>query len=183
MSDLDDIRDILGFEPYRGAPIDWEAASQALGARIPSDFRELINATGAGKIGYDTLLLQPFAINTNYDQIRRHHEWIRDLEIIWEEEKDFDPEDQTKPLIFNEPDIRPILWGASGLGFNLYWVARNDTDPSTWQIAVEPARGGQWEFHPGTATNLLLRLLRGEAASLYLRSLCTAEQHFFTPDM
>ncbi|WP_327101016.1 hypothetical protein OIE68_20845 [Nocardia vinacea] len=61
------------------------------------------------------------------------------------------------------------------------WVARDDADPSTWQIAVEPARGGQWEFHPATATNLLLRLLRGQAASLYLRSLRNAEQHSFTP--
>lgn len=64
---------------------------------------------------------------------------------------------------------------------NMSWVARDDADPSTWQIAVEPARGGQWEFHPATATNLLLRLLRGQAASLYLRSLRNAEQHSFTP--
>lgn len=181
MSDLDDIRDILGFEPYRGAPIDWEAACQTIGATIPSDFRELIDATGAGKIGYDTLLLQPFAINTNYDQIHRHREQMRNLAVIWEDEENVDPEDRTKPLIFNEPGIRPILWGASGLGYYLYWVAREGADPSTWQIAVEPARWGQWEFHSGTATNLLLRLLRGETTTRYLSSLRNTEQHSFTP--
>ncbi|MEV6325399.1 hypothetical protein AB0M45_30120 [Nocardia sp. NPDC051787] len=181
MSELDDIRDILGFEPCRGAPIDWEAASQALGATIPDDFRALINATGTGRIGYDTLLLRPFAVNANYDQIRCHHKRMRDLEVIWEDEEQNDPEDQSKPLIFNEPGVRPILWGRSGLGFYFYWVARDDTDSSKWQIAVEPARYGQWEIHPGTATNLLLRALRGDVTTLYLSSLRDAEQHFFTP--
>ncbi|MEU4344192.1 hypothetical protein AB0H00_23520 [Nocardia sp. NPDC023852] len=38
MSGLDDIRDLLGVQPYRSTPTDWEAASQALGASIPGDF-------------------------------------------------------------------------------------------------------------------------------------------------
>jgi hypothetical protein len=181
MSDIDDLRGLLGFGPYRGAPVDWDAAGRALGASVPADFRELVDAAGPGKIGYDTLLLQPAASDRRYDQIRRHRERMEDLQIIWEDEEQDEPEDQTKPQVFNEAGVRPILWATSGLGFNLFWVARDGVAPSSWRIAVEPARGGEWEFHAGTATNLLVRLLRGEEPTTYLSSLASADQHSFTP--
>jgi hypothetical protein len=181
MSDLDDIRDLLGVQPYRRTPTDWEAASQALGASIPSDFRALVNAFGPGLIGNDTVLLQPYATDKNYDQVLVHQERMRGLEIIWEDEEDDDPEDQTKPLIFNEPGVRPVLWAYSSLGYYLHWAARRDTDPASWQIALESARGEDWEFHAGTATSFLLRLLRGQEPSKHLGYLQNAEQHSFTP--
>lgn len=180
MSDIDDIRSILGFEPYRGAPIDWDAASTEIGATIPRDFRELVNATGAGTIGHDTLLLRPFATDPNFDQVRRHHRQTRNLALIWEDEEQDDPEDRTRPEVLYEPGVRPILWGASGLGYYMYWVAREGTDPESWQIAVDPARYGPWEIHPGTATKFLLRLLRGEVNTQYLHSLAKTEHHYFT---
>ncbi|WP_327115764.1 hypothetical protein OHB12_02555 [Nocardia sp. NBC_01730] len=181
MSDLDDIRDILGIQPYRGAPTDWEAASQALGVSIPGDFRALVNALGPGLIGNDTILLQPYATDENYDQVLIHQERMRGLETIWEEETHDPPELRNKPTIFDEPGVRPVLWAYSGLGFYLHWVARPDTDPASWQIAFESARGEDWEFHPGTATSFLLRLLRGQEPSKYLDYLQHPEQHSFTP--
>jgi hypothetical protein len=181
MSDLDELRALLGVEPYRGGPADWQAASRTLGATVPNDFRELVDAAGPGTIGHDTLLLQPFAANQDFDQIRRHRARMEDLEFLWEDEEQDPPEERTKPEVFNEPGVRPVLWATSGLGFNLFWVARDDTDPAAWQIAVEPARGGQWEFLPGPATNLLLRLLRGEVFTQYLTTLAAPEQHYFTP--
>jgi hypothetical protein len=112
MTDIDDLRGLLDFGPYRGAPVDWNLAERTLGASVPTDFRKLVDATGPGKIGYDTLLLQPVASDRRY---------------------------------------------------------------------VEPARGGEWEFHAGTTTNLLLRLLRGEEPTTSLSSLASADQHSFTP--
>lgn len=181
MSDIDEIRDIIGFAPYRGEPVDWEAAGHALGATVPEDFRALVDAAGPGKIGRDTLLLQPFAADQNYDQVRRQRKRLQNLQIIWEDEAEDPPEEQTKPAVFNERGVKPVVWAASGLGFYLYWVVREDTAPSTWEIAVEPARGGQWEFLPGTATNLLLQLLRGEVFTQYLATLAVPDQHAFTP--
>jgi hypothetical protein len=179
MSDVDEIRSILGFEPYRGEPIDWDAAGLELGATVPGDFRELIDAAGSGKIGNDTLLLRPFAPDRRFDQIARNQRRLRELETIWENEAEYVPDELTKPTVFNEPGVRPVLWATSGLGFNLFWIARDDTPPSSWRIAVEPARGGMWQFHDGTATNFLLRLLRGEEPSRFLYYLEDADQHFF----
>lgn len=67
------------------------------------------------------------------------------------------------------------------VGFYLHWVTRSDTYPASWQIALESARGEDWEFHPGTATSFLLRLLRGQEPSKYPDYLQNAEKHFFTP--
>ncbi|MEV0362693.1 hypothetical protein [Nocardia fusca] len=181
MRDLEEIRDILGVPPYRGAPTDWEAAGQALGATIPRDFRTLVDAFGPGMIGNDTLLLQPYATDQDYDQVLIHQERMRGLEITWEDETHSPPEFRAKPAIFDEPGVRPVLWACSGLGFYLYWVARPDTDPAAWQIAFESARGEDWQFHSGTATSFLLRLLRGRESSKYLDYLQNVEQHSFTP--
>lgn len=181
MSDADEIRSLIGAQAYQGPPIDWDAANRALGVSIPADFRELVDAIGPGRIGHDTLLLAPFAAAVNYEQIGRHRLRAEELEMIWEDELEFVPDEITKPEIFNEPGVRPVLWADSGLGFYLYWVVREGTAPSSWEIAVEPARSGTWEFLPGPATSALLRLLRGEIPSRYLSSLQDAEQHYFTP--
>ncbi|MEV6322461.1 hypothetical protein AB0M45_14895 [Nocardia sp. NPDC051787] len=181
MSDLDDIRDILGVPMYHGARTDWEAVSQALGACVPGDFRELVDAFGPGMIGNDTVLLQPYATDEDYDQVLIHEERMRGLESIWEDETHSLPEFRTKPTVFDEPGVRPVLWAYSSLGLYLYWLAEPDVDPDSWQILVEQARGCDWEFHPGTATSFLLRLLRGQEPSKYLDYLRHREQHFFTP--
>lgn len=180
MTDLDDLRTLLGAPAYGGAT-DWNAAARELGAAVPTDFRELLDAFGSGRIGHDTLLLRPFAPDGNFDQIVRHRERLEDLEMIWEDEAELVPDEITKPAEFDQLGVRPMLWAASGLGFYLYWIACDDTAPDLWRIAVEPARGGIWETHPGTATNLLLRLLRGETTTRFLHSLQDAEQHYFTP--
>ncbi|MEU5882236.1 hypothetical protein [Spirillospora sp. NPDC047279] len=181
MSDLDDLRDILGAEPYRGAPADWETAGQTLGASVPGDFRELVDAIGPGVIGDYTNLLQPYATDEDYDQVLIHQERTSGLETIWEAETHSPPEFRSRPEAFNEPGVRPILWAYSDLGPYLHWAARPGTDPASWQIAVETARGDHWEFHEGTATGFLLRLLRGQVPSTYLNYLHNPDQHTFTP--
>lgn len=181
MSDLDDLRDLLGVPPYRGTPVDWDAASNELGARIPRDFRAMVDAFGPGQIGNDTVLLQPWAADGNFDQVAVHQERRRGLETIWEAETHSPPVFRTKPDVFDEPGVHPVLWAYSGLGFYLHWVARPDQDPASWQIALDSARGSDWEFHPGTATGFLLGLLRGRTSSKHLAYLENAEQHTFTP--
>ncbi|MEV3934829.1 hypothetical protein AB0K52_02440 [Glycomyces sp. NPDC049804] len=181
MSDADEIRSLIGAGTRQGPPIDWEAPNRALGVTIPADFRELVDAIGPGRIGHDTLLLAPFATPVYLDQVGRHFQRAEELEMIWEDELEFVPDELTKPEVFNEPGVRPVLWAASSLGFNLYWTVREGTDPASWQIAVDPARSGTWEFLPGPATSALLKLLRGELPTRYLFSLQDAEQHYFTP--
>lgn len=183
MSDIEAIRDILAAPPYQGPPVDWEAASRALGAPVPHDFRELVDTLGPGLIGHDTLLLQPFAAHPGFDQIRTQRERTEALAEIWEDEKNYpdDPELPTKPAVFDEPGVRPIVWGASGLGFYLWWIAREDTDPASWGTALEQSRGGEWEFHDGNATSILKGALTGELDTFYMENLREAEQHFFSP--
>lgn len=181
MSDLDDLRDLLDAPPYQGPSPDWEAASAAIGARIPDDFRALVNAFGPGHIGNGTVLLAPGAPDRDYDQIAVHQERRAGMEAIWEDELEDPPEERTKPAVFDEPGVQPILWAYSNLGYYLHWVARPGQDPASWQIALDVARGSEWEFHPGTATRLLLSLLRGQTSSRYLGYLQNSEQHSFTP--
>lgn len=181
MSDLDDLRDLLGAPAYNGPSFDWEAASGALGASIPGDFRALVNAIGQGLIGNDTVLLAPGASDYDYKQIAVHQERRTCLETIWEDEADGPPEFRFKPAVFNEPGVEPILWAYSSLGYYLYWVAKPGQDPASWQITLDVARGAEWEFHPGTATKFLLALLRGQTSTEYLEYLQNTEQHTFTP--
>lgn len=181
MTDVDDIREILGAAPYAGAPVDWDAASAALGANVPQDYRTLINTLGPGLIGHDLVLPQPFAANPNYDQVRRHQERTNGLQKIWEDEAQGPPVFRTKPAVFDRPGVKPVLWASSGLGNYLYWIADPSADPSTWDTAVDSARGEEWEFFSGPATSVLLRVLRGQEETDYLEALAEQEEHFFTP--
>jgi hypothetical protein len=181
MSDLDDLRALLGAPSYRGPAFDWEAASGAVGARIPNDFRALVDAVGPGRIGGDLVLLAPGAPDPDYDQIALHRERRAGLDAIWEDEAEDPPEERSKPAVFDEPGVEPVLWAYSELGYYLHWVAKSGEDPASWQIALDVARGGEWEFHSGTATRLLLTLLRGQTASRYLGHLQNTERHTFTP--
>ncbi|HEY1175206.1 MAG TPA: hypothetical protein VGF17_03545 [Phytomonospora sp.] len=180
--DIAVITAVLGIEPRERPPVDWAAASAELGAGIPADFRALIDAVGPGRIGHDTLLLAPFAADGNYDQLDTQRERTEALATIWADEADYDdPEFISKPAVFDEPGVRPIIWGASGLGFYLWWIARDGTDPSTWGTALEQSRGGEWEFHTGNATSILRGALTGELDTFYMDSLRDDEQHYFTP--
>jgi hypothetical protein len=181
MTDVDDIREILGADPYQGAPVDWEAASSALGVPIPADYRALVDTLGPGLIGRDLVLPQPFAGNRNFDLIASHQERMDGLEKVWESEAQGPPVFRTKPAVFDRPGVTPVLWALSGNGNYLYWIADPSANPSTWDTAVDSARGEEWEFFSGPATSVLLRLLRGEAETDYLSALARSAEHSFTP--
>ncbi|MFG3342532.1 hypothetical protein [Glycomyces sp. NPDC048151] len=181
MTDLDELRALLGAPRYTGPAFDWDAASDALGATIPADFRALLDTLGPGLIGNDTLLLAPGASHPSYDQIAMHRERRAGLDEIWEFEAEDPPEERSKPAVLDEHGVEPILWASSGLGYYLHWIAVPGQDPATWRIAVDIARGGEWEFLPGTATELLLGLLSGKTDSFYLGYLRKPEQHRFSP--
>jgi hypothetical protein len=181
MTDIDDLRDLLGAPAYSGPPFNWEAASAAIGANIPADFRSLVNAFGPGDIGTDVVLLAPGHPDSDYDQIGVHRERRAGLAEIWETELDGPPEFISKPAVFNEPGVEPVLWGYSTLGYYMYWVAKPGQDPASWQLALDVARDGSWEFHSGPVTSFLLGLLRGQITSRHLYFLSETEQHTFTP--
>lgn len=58
-----------------------------------------------------------------------------------------------------------IGWATTEDGVQLLWIAEHGVPSAQWQTAFYSDEGEQWEFHQGTAVEILLAQTRGELAS------------------
>jgi len=123
ISGLAELRRVIG-EPPHGAPrVDWAAVHDRLGFRLPTDYRDFIDAYGPGTVG-DVRIMAPGAPGDMdlFALLERKYTEVSGLERIIGEDAPFYPEPGGT-----------VCWGETIGGWTCGW-APVSTDPDEWDV-------------------------------------------------
>ncbi len=139
------------------SPDDFAACEAELGLALPSEFKELLAAYGAGRF-LDYLFAYPL---TGYDM-----NMLRNKELLagHREARQRFPDGYPWPL-YPEPGGL-LLWGGTHDGHSLCWLTAGE--PDAWPVIVWHQRDGGHERFDGGAVELLTRWLAHELPSKVL---------------
>lgn len=154
-------------------PVDWPHAERHLKMALPADYRELVDAGGAGVWFNDLRLYSP------RDPLRSHdlldsNGVFEDLLFFWEEDPEFRPTDLPD-------DARLIAWASTGHGERLFWRVDADNPSAAYPIYIENGDGTEWERFDMSTTDFLLGVLRGDVTCRFFSGLFMHTEQVFRP--
>lgn len=155
--ELNQLAELLPRPQTKQAVPDWDATEAALQAVLPTDYRNLIEAFGAGLIDDYFLLLEPGCSNDVYDLIKISGEREHANEALWKFED--------KPVEMEPAANRLICWATTDNGEYLYWLVQDADVPDSRPILLNSESGEEWERYDMTVTRFLTLVLRGEIRS------------------
>ncbi|MFH8612030.1 SMI1/KNR4 family protein [Streptomyces sp. NPDC018029] len=135
----------------------WDTAETALGAALPADYRELVEAYGGGFVDGYLLLLEPGCANDVYDLLKVSAEREEANASLWQFED--------RPSEMEADGNRLVCWGTTDNGEYLYWLVEPGDDPDSRAVMVNSASGEEWERYDMTVTRFLVAVLGGEVRS------------------
>jgi hypothetical protein len=130
--ELQRVMDVVPVPQEVSAPLAWETPVRQLGSMLPSDYRALIDAYGAGTF-LDIRVLLPGAEQETFDMIAATGRLARDLReryAMGEREHG----ERIRPRVHPERNGM-IVWGTREDGTRMFWV----TDPEEvdrWHVGV-----------------------------------------------
>ncbi|GAA1150560.1 hypothetical protein GCM10009654_02370 [Streptomyces hebeiensis] len=155
-------------------PKDWQRVETQIGASLPNDYKELVDAYGGGVFDGTVWLLEPWCANKHYDLVTENKERPHALERLWSF-------GEPKPPELEEEGTRVIAWALTEAGSYLYWLVRPGQKPDEWTVILNGAHGPEWETHEMACGEFLEGvLLTGSVASDYCGQL-PAGSHEFRP--
>jgi hypothetical protein len=114
---------------------DWASVELRLGTPLPEDYRSLVNAMGAARVGDFLTVSSPFTTNPHIELRYQAALAAWSLEVL--EEHFFEV----------VPDRATLLaWGVTDNGDLCYW--RQEGAPSEWWVTVNESRGPTWTDFP-----------------------------------
>jgi len=134
-------------------PYAWDRAERRLGAPVPQDYRDLLDAGGGG-LWFGGLRLHvpapgPGLKHVDLERSRLASEQLQDL---------FEDEVVTPPADL-APDDRLLPWASTGAGVTLSWQVSPATAASgAYPIRISDRNGDVWERYDLHTTDLLLRI-------------------------
>lgn len=153
-------------------PVDWVSVERHLNMRLPSDYRQLVDAGGAGFWFNDLCLHSPGARLRNYELLDAGGVF-EDLLIQWED----DPEKRPADL----PDgARLMAWASTSHGETLFWRVEADRSSNVYPIYIENGDGWRWERFDLSTTDFLLGILDGQVTSEFFSDLFMDPSQVFT---
>lgn len=156
---LEQLTELLA-PPSASPNTDWDRVERALGAVLPTDYKELIDTYGGGYWDDYLYVLEPGCPNDNYDLLTWADQQTEALEGLWEFEK--------KPTILEPAGTSVLPWATTDNGECLYWLIRPGHHPDDWTVMINEARGDRWEQFPHTCTQFLASALTGVVRSTLL---------------
>ncbi|MFA4082852.1 hypothetical protein [Mycobacteroides salmoniphilum] len=144
--------------------IDWEAIESSIGARLPDDYRSIVDHYGWGGFYEDLAIWVPPTLSVpEHGDITIQGPWARDslaglrasipASDVW-----VFPDGTSAPVDLGDDANIPFLgWGANSGGCYGYWHMIGP-DPNTWPV-VYTNLGGNWDYHPGGLAEYLLAKL------------------------
>jgi hypothetical protein len=137
-------------------PFDWAQVEHRLGASVPQDYRDLLDAGGGG-LWLDFLRLHVPAPGPGlrHVDLERSGLEFRQLQDLFEDGVVGRPDDLA-------PDARLLPWASTGAGVTLYWQVSPETAADAYPIRVSDRNGDVWERYDLLTTDLLLGTVRGE---------------------
>lgn len=132
---------------------DWEAIEQNLGFPLPSDYKGIVEAYGAGQFGDFIYVHQPNASNEFLDLASENDGYLEAFR---------DLKESGIPVNYRlDSPTEIICCGREDNGDPIFWH-RVEQDPDTWSIVVLEARGdGEFQFE-GNLSDFLYKSLTGQ---------------------
>ncbi|MCA5894061.1 hypothetical protein LEP48_11980 [Isoptericola sp. NEAU-Y5] len=135
------------------APYDWAGTEQRLEMAVPEDFRQLLDAGGAGQwFGYIRLFAPGHPLPSQ--DLLESPGVFRDLLVLWDDDPEFRPDDLPE-------DSRLIAWANTGNGETVFWRVDPGASPADHTVYVEDADGERWERFDLGATAFLEGIMNG----------------------
>jgi len=131
-----------------GSSERWISVHSAIGFTTPTDYREIVDAYGAGAFGNFLWVYQPQLDNKFLDlqtQIPAQADVLRELKEMGDE-----PPHQISSL---------KACGVTDNGDVIYWVTGQSQDPDDWTIAINAPRDDEWSEYNGSLVDFLVAVL------------------------
>jgi len=139
--------------PSRPRP-DWAAVEAQLGIRLPNDYKLLSAAYGEGSFDGFLWVLQPTSENPHLDLI-----WQRELQLGVLRELQASGENLPYSVDRGRETLLP--WAITDNGDVCYWVLSTSSEPDSWIVAVNEARGQSWEVFDMSVSEFLVAVMSG----------------------
>ncbi|WP_369189730.1 SMI1/KNR4 family protein [Streptomyces sp. R08] len=160
-------------EPLAPRPAtDWSQVEARLGHSLPSDYQALVGELGGGRLDGYLWLLEPDCPNRHYDLVTTDKDQTQILAELWEAGEE-------RPIELVNSGAQVFPWAVTDNGECLYWFARPNVSADDWTIAVNEARGSEWEFFPAGCVEFLDGILSRTLESEILWSRFPTEPHEF----
>jgi hypothetical protein len=153
--------------------VDWGQAQEQLSMRLPTDYRQLVSAGGAGVWFNDLRLYSPGDPQRSHDLLDSNGVF-EDLLLFWEDDPELRPADLPE-------DARLIAWASTGHGETLFWRVDAGSSSGVYPIYVEDGDGARWERFDLSTTDLLLGILHGTVRSRLFSDLFMDTEQVFRP--
>ncbi|MGO1056939.1 SMI1/KNR4 family protein [Crossiella sp. CA198] len=138
---------------------DWQTVEDALGVRLPGDYKMFMERFSSGLFRGLVGLDNPIEGEWAWDGFRWDFFDTLDRARAW---RDHDPEVLPHP-IFPEPG-GVIPWGGTNANHRFFWLPLSD-DPDEWIVVFSTADFGQWGEFPGGMSKFVLELVSGDFRS------------------
>jgi hypothetical protein len=131
-----------------GAPEQWAAVEAAIGTPLPADYKEYIQTYGLGNIDHFITIYTPFTQYKYVNLVEQQKMKLDALRALQYEEIPF-------KLFPEMGGLLPV--GITENGDVLYWITRGT--PEHWPVAINEARGPEWEQLKLDITSVLAALV------------------------
>ncbi|MFD9719080.1 hypothetical protein [Streptomyces sp. NPDC059076] len=153
---------LVGWESTSRTVVDWKVTEEALGTRLPSDYKEIVDVFGSGSFDEYLDLLAPGALGRNL--------------IGWAASDAVYAVDVWDPYTAYPAPGGLLRWGGSEQEVTFVWQT-GAPDPDDWPVLVE-SDFGDWErFDCGTG-EFIVRMLTDVQFGFPTRR---TPLHYFTP--
>ena len=147
--------------------VDWGEAERRLAMKIPSDYRDLVNAGGAG-LWFGTIRVYRPGDPLSDRDLLSSAAGFEDLEVLWEM-------GESPPVDPMPADARLIEWASTTAGHVLYWWVEPGLLPERYPVYVGSEEGSRWEKFDFTTSRFLLGILSGRIESRILTEITTGD--------
>lgn len=150
------------------APFDWTRVENEIGAAVPGDYRELLDAGGGG------LWLDYVRLNVPGPGAGFAHVDLEQAALEFEQLRFLFEEDITGAPGDLGPGDRLLPWASTGTGLTLYWQVPPEAgvgaetevgtgaEVGAYPIRISDREGEVWERYELPTTDFLLGIVRGK---------------------
>lgn len=138
---------------------DWLRVEQALGTKLPEDYKQYIRYYGLSYVCEFLRVPSPFVIDGDYLNLKRFSELQSEAFRITRDK--FGTRVVPYPIYPEEGGL--LAWGVTDNGDVIYW--RTVGDPNSWTIVVNESRSDWYEEFPFGMVEFVVKVITGELVS------------------
>lgn len=159
-----------------GTPEEWSRIENALGTKLPQDYKDFIDTYGTGQIAEFLWIHNPFSADEYVNLIQHQiytqsNNYIGILASTGQEIKVEYPYP-----IYPEPNGL-LKWGTTDNGDDLYWQTTGG--PDDWPVVTDEVRGTGFAIFSESMTSFIAKAILGEIHSEVLPAEIFSENRQF----